>query len=50
MIGDNPETDIHGAHDAGLRTIYLRRPDAGTEQLPWADHTVTRLEEIKALL
>ncbi len=50
MIGDNPETDIHGAHDAGLRTIYLRRPDASPEPIPWADHTVTALEQIKGLL
>ncbi len=50
MIGDNPEADIHGAHDAGLRTIYFRRPGASLEPLPWADFTVDALEQIKALL
>ncbi len=50
MIGDNPETDIHGAHDAGLRTIYLRRPGSDESPLPWADYTVTRLEQIKDIL
>lgn len=51
MIGDNPETDIHGAHDAGLRTIYFRRSSSSSEaQLPWADYTVDSLEQIKQIL
>lgn len=49
MIGDNPETDIQGAHQAGWRTIYLnlRAIDAipGT-----ADATVTQLAQIEELL
>jgi FMN phosphatase YigB (HAD superfamily) len=25
MVGDTPETDIHGAHRAGLRAVWLNR-------------------------
>lgn len=50
MIGDNPETDIQGAHNAGLRTIYLNRQKAEETPCPWADHTVSTLAEIKELL
>ena len=50
MIGDNPDTDIRGAHEAGLRTIYFRRPGADTTPLPWADSTVESLGDIKSLL
>ncbi|MBR5728577.1 MAG: YjjG family noncanonical pyrimidine nucleotidase [Muribaculaceae bacterium] len=49
MIGDNPETDIQGAHQAGWRTIYFNLrgidPIEGT-----ADATVTTLEQIEDLL
>ncbi len=45
MIGDNPETDIQGAHDAGWRTIYfnLKNKPAipGT-----ADYEVSSLDDI----
>lgn len=46
MIGDNPEADIQGAHDAGWKTIYFNlkgKPAiAGT-----ADHEVASLDEIR---
>lgn len=49
MIGDNPDADIKGAHDAGWRTIYFNirgiAPIAGT-----ADAVVTRLDEIMDIL
>ncbi len=45
MIGDNPETDIRGAHDAGWHTIYFNIKNqpaiAGT-----ADYEVASLDEI----
>ena len=47
MIGDDPTTDIPGAHDAGWQTIYLNIRDI---TCPLADHTVTSLLEIKKLL
>lgn len=47
MIGDDPTTDIPGAHNAGWRTIYLNMRD---EPCPISDHTVSSLLEIKKLL
>ena len=49
MIGDNPDADIKGAHDAGWRTIYFNirglDPIEGT-----ADAVVTLLDEIQQIL
>lgn len=49
MIGDNPDADIRGAHEAGWHTIYFNvhglPPVEGT-----ADAVVTSLNEIKQLL
>lgn len=49
MIGDNPDADIKGAHDAGWRTIYFNirglDPIEGT-----ADAVVTSLDEILQIL
>lgn len=46
MIGDNPEADIQGAHDAGWRTIYFN-----IKGIPaianTADYEVTSLDEIR---
>lgn len=49
MIGDNPDADIKGAHDAGWRTIYFNirglDPIEGT-----ADAVVPSLDEIQQIL
>ena len=49
MIGDNPDADIKGAHDAGWRTIYFNirglDPIEGT-----ADAVVISLDEIQQIL
>lgn len=49
MIGDNPDADIKGAHDAGWRTIYFNirglDPIEGT-----AGAVVTSLDEIQQIL
>ena len=49
MIGDNPDADIKGAHDAGWRTIYFNirglEPIEGT-----VDAVVTSLDEIQQIL
>lgn len=50
MIGDNPTTDISGAADYGLRTIYVDRMGFETAADFHADHTVTTLEQIKEIL
>lgn len=47
MIGDDPSTDIAGAHNAGWRTIYINARDVQCRE---ADHTVGTLLEIKDLL
>ena len=49
MIGDNPETDIQGASQAGWRTIYFNL--RGIDPIPGtADATVTDLQQIEDLL
>lgn len=49
MIGDNPDADIKGAHDAGWRTIYfnIRGLDPIEDT---ADAVVTSLDEIQQIL
>lgn len=49
MIGDNPDADIKGAHDAGWRTIYfnIRGLDPIEDT---ADVVVTSLDEIQQIL
>ena len=47
MIGDDPTTDITGAHNAGWHTIYLNTRNIAC---PLAEHTVNSLLEIKELL
>lgn len=49
MIGDNPETDILGAHQAGWRTIYFNLRGVEPEQGS-ADAVVTTLSQIENLL
>ena len=48
MIGDNLQTDILGAHDAGLDTILFNRWNVEPSDIP--THTVTSLREIMTLL
>ena len=33
-VGDNPRCDIHGAHDAGLHPVWIRRKDCSPPQCP----------------
>ena len=48
MIGDNLNTDIVGAHNAGLDTILFNRWGVEPSDVP--THTVTRLLDIKTIL
>ncbi|MGA9400987.1 HAD family hydrolase [Haladaptatus sp.] len=47
-IGDNPEADIRGASDIGMKTIQVLFPD-GPEPEPSADAYVDREELVSAL-
>ena len=49
MIGDNADTDIRGAHRAGLATAYYNR-FPGTPVPPEADYSVESLSDLMALL
>lgn len=50
MIGDNYDTDITGAHNAGLRTIWFDRWDAPLEGFGIEDKRIKKLVELKELL
>lgn len=49
MIGDNPDTDIRGAHDAGLKTLFFNR-HANHPGITPCDYEVTTLAEIMEIL
>lgn len=49
MIGDNPDADIKGAHDAGWRTIYFNIRGLDPIECT-ADAVVTSLDEIQQIL
>lgn len=50
MIGDHPRGDMQGAHDAGLRTIYMAE-FTGSEPAPaCADNVVHRLADILEII
>lgn len=48
MIGDNLQTDIVGAHNAGLATILFNRWNVEPSPIP--NHTVATLREIMQIL
>ena len=48
MIGDNLQTDILGAHDVGLDTIFFNRWNNEPSDIP--TYTITSLNEIRAIL
>lgn len=51
MVGDNFTTDITGAHDAGMRTIFFNRfPKDYTPPAGIATYQVTSLKEIQEIL
>jgi putative hydrolase of the HAD superfamily len=50
MIGDHARGDIEGAHAAGLKTIYMSEFTNGEPAPACADHVVTRLAEVLAVL
>ncbi len=50
-VGDHPEHDVHGAKQAGLKSVWVNRNGAGyPEDLSAPDATVANLEELDELL
>lgn len=50
FVGDNPPTDIGGAHYAGMKTVWLKRHLAWPEDLSVVpNYTVSRLAELLAI-
>jgi len=50
-VGDNPQTDVVGGHNAGARTVWFNQIDANwPEELPKADFEVKSLPELQLLL
>ena len=56
FVGDSPEHDVQGAHDAGMRTVLVRTQDAPAPPLQVGrqtvapDHEITDLAELAALV
>lgn len=50
FVGDNPQTDIVGAYEAGMQTVWLKRYLAWPEYLAVVpDYTVSALAELLAI-
>ncbi len=50
-VGDNPQTDVVGGHNAGIRTVWFNQFGADwPEALPRADFEVQSLAELQQLL
>jgi HAD superfamily hydrolase (TIGR01549 family) len=51
FVGDTPESDVAGAHDAGLRTIWFNwERKEYPSGIPKPQHTITAFDELLALL
>lgn len=50
-VGDNPQTDVVGGHNAGAKTVWFNQIEASwPEELPRADFEVKSLSELQQLL
>ncbi|MEM6529730.1 MAG: HAD-IA family hydrolase [Chloroflexota bacterium] len=47
-IGDNPDADIQGARNAGLKTIWIGQD--WTYDLPEPDHQITQMSDLHRIL
>ena len=50
MIGNNPETDILGAREAGIEAILIVRDDLPVRDVPDAVANVTRIRDLRELV
>jgi len=50
-VGDNPQTDVVGGHNAGAKTVWFNQHDAAwPEELPRADFEVNSLWQLQQML
>ena len=50
-VGDNPEIDIQGARDAGLKTVWINRDDEDwPDELDAPDGVISDLRELDRIL
>ena len=50
FVGDNYEADIRGAHEAGMRTAWLRHPGVEPPAAPIHEIELTRIDELEGQL
>lgn len=50
FVGDNPHTDIVGAHGVGMKTAWIRMGREFPDDAPYPDIIVDHVEELKAHL
>jgi HAD superfamily hydrolase (TIGR01549 family) len=50
FVGDNPYTDIVGAHGVGMKTAWIRMGREYPSDAPTPDYVVDHVEELKHLL
>ncbi|MBN4074208.1 HAD-IA family hydrolase [bacterium AH-315-D21] len=50
FVGDNPYTDIVGAHGVGMKTAWVRMGREFPDDAPYPDFIVDHVEELKAHL
>lgn len=49
-VGDSPANDVAGAHEAGMRAVWLNRGDTGRVAAPEAVGEIRTLEDLPTLL
>ena len=50
FVGDNPYTDILGAHGVGMKTAWVRMDRKYPADAPAPDYVIDHVEELKDLL
>ncbi|MBU0595274.1 HAD family hydrolase, partial [Candidatus Bipolaricaulota bacterium] len=48
FVGDNYEFDVRGAHDAGMRTAWLRHPGSDPTEPACHDIELGAIDELEA--
>jgi putative hydrolase of the HAD superfamily len=50
FVGDNPYTDITGAHGVGMKTAWVRMGREYPDDAPTPDYVIDHVEELKGML